>query len=80
MDVEIILELLARAEKQAAQGAAIVSIQRAKLEQLRRDGHDTAAVEGLLAEFERSQAMHLADIDTLREQLARLENPLSRFP
>jgi hypothetical protein len=70
MDQAAILKFLATAEAHVADGEVIVSKQRLIVERQARDGQDTNIAEALLRQFERAQALHIADRDRLRIALA----------
>jgi hypothetical protein len=74
MDVETILENLAKASRHVIECSAIIVSQRQIIDDLRQRGQDTSSAQALLAAFERARAVHLADVDRLREELARREN------
>ena len=71
MDRKMLLEHLAIAERNVAQGERQLEHQRGLIEELRRDGHDTHKAEELLLTFEESQALHIADLDRIRAELAQ---------
>ena len=67
------LELhLRQARAHVAQGEKHIARQRAVVASLEAGGHDSEAARELLATFEDSQVMHVADV-------ARLENELDRL-
>lgn len=73
MDRAALKEHLTQAERHIATGERNLSQQRALLRELERDGHDTSAARALLGSFEELQALHLADRDRLRAELAEAE-------
>jgi len=70
MDRELLTKHLALAEKHVLEGERHIRRQREIIEELRQHGHDTSAASKLLAEFERTQASHIADRDRLRGELS----------
>ena len=70
MDRQIIAQHLALAERHVAQGRGHIDRQRQRIVELDRDGHDSAQARNILANFERTQALHVADRDRLQEALA----------
>lgn len=70
MDLSLIQVHLALLEEHVAQGERHIARQRDLVDLLSRAGHDTEDARALLHEFEESQAMHLADRDRLRKELA----------
>ena len=63
---------LAQAEGHVSEGAAIVERQRDLIARLESKGIDTADACRLLSQFEEVQALHVADRDRLRRELASL--------
>jgi hypothetical protein len=61
---------LAQAERHVAEGQRHIAKQRALIDELARDGHDTALAVELLHEFERTQASHVEERDRIRAELA----------
>ncbi len=61
---------LAQAERHVAEGERHIARQRQIVVELESDGHDLEAARDLLAQFETMQAMHVADRDRLRGELA----------
>jgi hypothetical protein len=79
MELEILQDYLAQAERHVNQGERIVTEQRERIYVLRRDGHNVTEAEHLLRQFEQLQAMHIADRDRLRaEAAATLEKYAAR--
>ena len=72
MDRAVILQHLKQAEGHVRQGEIHVTNQRLLVETLERDGHDTTQARALLKEFIELQALHVADRDRLRGELAAL--------
>jgi hypothetical protein len=60
---------LAQAERHVALGEEHVQNQRALVDKLARDGHDTAMARQLLSQFEDLQISHIADRDRLKKEL-----------
>jgi hypothetical protein len=73
MDRWMIETNLAQAERHVAEGSQHVAMQREIVKNLERDGHDTSRARSLLARFEESQTMHIADRDRLRKELEAFE-------
>jgi hypothetical protein len=71
VDRAIIERHLAAAEEHVALGEKTIANQRRVLENLLRDGHDTAIAEKLLTAFLDTQDLHIADRNRLREELAQ---------
>jgi hypothetical protein len=72
MDRAMIEEHLRQAEEHIALGEQHIARQREILAELQRDGHDTAQAEELLATFEETQRMHIADRDRIQDELQSL--------
>jgi hypothetical protein len=65
------------AEMHVSKADQLVERQRAMVEDLRRQRHDTAAAQRLLAQMELSQRLHIDDLDRLlqeRNETAELES------
>ena len=60
---------LAQAEIHVSAGERLLRQQRAAIEERRRDGHDVALAEELLAEMEESLSLQIADRNRLRQEL-----------
>lgn len=65
----LIMEEVAEAERHVAEGEEHLSRQRAVIDRLGFDGHDTAKAEALFRQFQQIQAMHIAHRDRLRREL-----------
>ena len=65
---------LASDEEHVALGAATVERQREIIVKLERDRHGTIEAQRLLVYFEEQLAMHVADRDRLRKELAEISN------
>ena len=63
---------LDRARRHVRTGADDIARQRAVVDELQRDGHDTALARKLLASFETLQAMHVDEAARLTAELAAL--------
>ena len=72
VDRAMLERFLAQGEEHVALGDEHIARQRHLISELRRDGQDTEMAETLLAEFEQSQALHVAHRDRLRRKLAEL--------
>jgi hypothetical protein len=75
MDREFLSWTLERAEQHIVQGAQHIRNQRELIARLAGRGHDAAVAQELLREFERTQAMHIADRDRLRAELEQSSGP-----
>ena len=67
-------ELLAHlvlGERHVAHGAATIRRQRRLIAELADGGHDTTRAQALLEEFQRTQALHVAELELVRSELAR---------
>jgi hypothetical protein len=73
MERAMIADHLAMAERHVAQGEGHVARQRELVAQLERDGHDTDSSLQLLNQFEDLLAIHIADRDRLKAELAKLK-------
>ncbi len=71
MNRAALLQHLARAEAHIATSEKNVRRQRELVAELERDGHDVAVARKLLGEFEKLQAMHLADRDRIIRLLSQ---------
>jgi hypothetical protein len=72
MDRATILKHLAVGERHVAQGERHIARQKQIIAELDRDGHDTTRAIELLATFQATQALHIADRDRLRNELATI--------
>ena len=72
MDRAVIERRLAEAERHVTLGEKNIANQRRVLENLLRDGHDTAEAERLLQAFLDSQDLHVEKRNRLRADLAGL--------
>jgi hemerythrin len=70
MDRAMLSQHLQLAERHVLQADEHVRRQREIVEELERDGHDTRMARKLLAQFEKLQAMHIADRDRLARELS----------
>jgi hypothetical protein len=70
MDRQTIAEHLALAERHVAEGQDHIERQRMVIAELERDRHDTTRAKELLDTFKTTQALHIADRDRLRQELA----------
>jgi hypothetical protein len=71
VDRSLVASHLAQAEVHLAQGALHVARQREIVAGLARNGLDTSLANQLLSTFESTQATHLADVDRLKQELAK---------
>jgi hypothetical protein len=67
----ILLAHLEQAKRHLHEGERLLAEQRARIEQLRRDGHRTAPAEALLTQFEETQRLHLGEVARLTIELER---------
>lgn len=70
MDREIILESLAQAEQNAAQGERHLARQEALIAELDRHGHDTTEALKLLVTLRKTQVLHQQDVERIAQELA----------
>lgn len=70
METAVLLEHLAQAERHVRQGAEHIRRQREIIAELEGHGHDSTAAKKLLTQFEEMQALHIADRDRLKSELA----------
>ncbi|HEY7245359.1 MAG TPA: hypothetical protein VH678_15930 [Xanthobacteraceae bacterium] len=66
------MDHLAQAERHVVQGEQHVTRQRDLVARLQMDGHDTDEALKLLSQFEELLAVHIADRDRLKAELAEL--------
>ena len=66
----MIADHLALAERHVAEGERHVAEQRARVEALQRDGHDTTQSLMLLSQFQEVLELHVSDRDRLRREFA----------
>jgi hypothetical protein len=71
----MIEEHLALAERHVTEGERHVAEQRERVFILAKGGHDTTEASRLLQQFEDLQALHVADRDRLKLELAALGSP-----
>jgi hypothetical protein len=64
---------LSRAEAHVANGQERIARQHEIIAELEREGHDTVPARELLATFEKTQAMHVANRDRIASKLATLD-------
>jgi len=69
MDRKMLVRHLAQAERHVAAGEHHLERQRRVVAKRLREGFDDREAMNLLMEFERLQAMHVADRDRLRQEL-----------
>ena len=67
----MLLAHLEQAKRHVTKGEQLLAEQRALIAERRRDGHDVAAAEELLAQFEQTQTLHLAHLSRLTNELAK---------
>ena len=72
MDRAVIEERLAMAERHITVGESHIARQRELVAELDQNGRDAAEAVKLLGLFEATQALHVADRDRLRAQLATM--------
>ena len=71
MDKQMLERHLAQADEHVAIGRKNIAQQRQIIAELERGGHDTKQAIATLDNFEELQAMHLADWDRIRRELAK---------
>jgi hypothetical protein len=71
MDRTLTLARVAQAERHIAIGERTLAKQRAIIETLGRDGHDTTDASARLRGFEQTHAIHIGDRNRLRAELER---------
>ena len=64
---------LTQVEAHIAKGHERIAQQHEFIAELDREGHDTAPAKDMLASFERTQAMHIANRDRIAGKLATLD-------
>ena len=69
-DVTVVRDHLDKARRHLATGEGLLAKQRALVEQMRRDGHDVAQAQALLAELEQTQRLNMAEVTRLSNELA----------
>jgi hypothetical protein len=73
MDRETLEKDLTQAEAHVAKGHERIALQHEIIAELEREGHDTVPARELLATFEKTQAMHVANRDRIASKLAALD-------
>ena len=74
MDLELLAARLVQAEERVVEGAKYIAEQSAFVATLERNVGDTTTARHLLAHFEAMQAMHVAERDRLKRELAANDN------
>lgn len=69
LNIAILREHLAMANRHIASGNRVVIRQRELIAELKSDGHDTKDAVALLVQFEELLALHLSDRDRLFDEL-----------
>jgi hypothetical protein len=80
MDRETLEKHLIQAEAHVANGQKRIAQQHEIIAELDREGHDTAPAKDMLASFERTQAMHVANRDRIAGKLATLDLDYRPWP
>lgn len=75
MNRELLREELAQAEREVCEGEAIVARQRGIVARMAALGGDPRIARELLAAFERTQSLSVADRDRLRKLLTNQRRP-----
>ena len=70
--IDRMLQHLKEAEEHVQGGDELLRRQRALIDELDRDGHDTSTAREVLRTLERSQSMHIADRDRILDEVERL--------
>jgi hypothetical protein len=73
MDRATLEKDLTQAEAHVAKGQERIALQLEIIAELEREGHDTAPAKDMLASFEKTQAMHVANRDRIASKLATLD-------
>jgi hypothetical protein len=73
MDRETLEKNLTQAEAHTVKGHKRIALQHKIIAELDREGHDTVPARELLATFETTQAMHVANRDRIADKLATLD-------
>jgi hypothetical protein len=73
MDRETLEKSLTQVEAHVAKGHERIALQHEVIAELEREGHDTVPARELLATFEKTQAMHVANRDRIASTLAALD-------
>jgi hypothetical protein len=73
MDRATLEKDLTQAEAHVAKGQERIALQLEIIAELEREGHDTAPAKDMLASFEKTQAMHVANRDRIASLLATLD-------
>jgi hypothetical protein len=73
MDRATLEKDLTQAEAHVAKGQKRIALQHEIIAELEREGHDTAPAKDMLASFEKTQAMHVANRDRIAGKLATLD-------
>ena len=73
MDRETLEKNLTQVEAHVAKGHERIALQHEIIAELEREGHDTVPARELLATFEKTQAMHVANRDRIADKLATLD-------
>jgi hypothetical protein len=74
----MLLQHLQEVEKHVALGEHRIAEQRARIDELTRDGHDVRWAVELLATFEEMQHLHVEDRERLRSELVLATERTSR--
>jgi hypothetical protein len=80
MDRETLEKNLTQAEAHIAKGHERIALQHEIIAELDREGHDTVPARELLATFEKTQAMHVANRDRISGKLATLDLDYRPWP
>jgi phage shock protein A len=70
---EQVAQYLREAEDHMAQGRQHIASQIRVVEELERHGHDATRARSLLVQFKQVQRLHIAEVERLSEELARLK-------
>jgi hypothetical protein len=73
VELSMLKDHLALAERHAAEGEARIVKQHDIIAELERDGHDTKQARDLLRVFEETQVSFVADRDRLRSEVSKAE-------
>ncbi len=80
MDRATLEKDLAQADAHIAKGHERIALQHEIIAELDREGHDTVPARELLAAFENTEAMHVANRDRIAGKLATLDLDYRPWP
>jgi hypothetical protein len=71
MDRVSLMDRLAKARRHVAEGERALARQRAVIQKLLRDGHNTQSARALLGNLEATQALHINHLNRVRAELSK---------